>query len=86
MQVDGTTFERSSSLRSHHMITWFEMGKHNMHAYKVDCLRLSHKVIFIDLMQLISSPCTSSVDSHTDDRKQFQFLISLINKKVDKHL
>lgn len=52
VQVDGTTFDRSSSLRSPHIITWFEMGKQNIHAYKVDCLRLSYKVIFIDLIQL----------------------------------
>ena len=77
VQVDVTTFERSPSLRLRHMITWFEIRKQNMQAYKVYCLRLSHKVIFIDPMLLISSPCISSVDSHRDDRKQFQFLISL---------
>lgn len=63
VQVDVTTFERSPSLRLHHMITWFEIRKQNMQAYKVYCLRLSHKVIFIDPMLLISSACTSSVDS-----------------------
>ena len=63
----------------------------NIQAYKVYCLRLSHKVIFIDPMLLISSPCISSVAVVIETiGNSFNFLLvfRVINNKlkVDKHL
>ena len=75
-----------SAITSHDHMVWTKRQ-----AYKVYCLRLSHKVIFIDPMLLISSPCISSVAVVIETiGNSFNFLLvfRVINNilKVDKHL
>ena len=76
-----------SAITSHDHMVWTKRQ-----AYKVYCLRLgSHKVIFIDPMLLMSSPCISSVAVVIETiGNSFNFLLvfRVINNilKVDKHL